>query len=117
MKPRRSAPRTQGTQRSRQVDRRSPRRVAIYVSNGDLRLRANQRVAMQRFTEAMGWVTTVVIEEDTRRLFEGAADHAFDLVLCWRFDDLRGAESLLERLSAHDVEMLAVAQSCAALME
>ena len=55
--------------------------------------------------------------DDTRRLLAGAADHAFDLVLCWRFDDLRGAASLLERLSTHGVEMLAVAQSCTALME
>jgi hypothetical protein len=95
--------------------RTSPRRVAIYASNADLRLRANQRMAMQRFADAMGWVTTV--EEGTRRLLDGAADHAFDLVLCWRFDELRNAESLLERLSAHGVEMLAVAQSCTALME
>jgi hypothetical protein len=94
-----------------------PRRVAIYASNADSRLRANQRVAMQRYADAMGWVTTVVIEEDVRRVVEGATDDAFDLVLCWRFDDLRSAESLLEGLSAHGVEMLAVAQSCTALME
>jgi DNA invertase Pin-like site-specific DNA recombinase len=99
-----------------QVDCRTPpRRVAIYASNADVALRANQRAAMQRYADAMGWVTTV--EEDTRRLLDGAADHAFDLVLCWRFDDLRRAESLLEHLSAHGVEMLAVAQSCTALME
>ena len=97
--------------------RTTPRRVAIYGDNADSRLRANQRVAMQRFADAMGWATTVVIEQDARRLVDGAADHAFDLVLCWRFDDLRSAESLLERLSAHGVEMLALAQSCTALME
>lgn len=95
----------------------SPRRVAIYASNADLLLRANQRVAMQRFADGMGWVTAVIIEKDVRRLLDGAADHAFDLVLCWRFDDLRSVESLLKRLSAHGVEMLAVAQSCSALME
>ena len=92
------------------------RLIAIYVS-GDSQLRVNQQAAMQRYADAMGWVTAVVIEEDTRRLLDGAADHAFDLALCWRFDDLRGAESLLECLSAHGVEMLAVAQSCTVLME
>jgi len=51
-----------------------------------------------------------------RRLFDGAAEHAFDMVLCWRHD-LRSAESLLERLSVHDIELLALAQSGTALLE
>jgi hypothetical protein len=107
-----------GTSVNAQIDgRTSPRRVAIYAVNADSQLRANQRIAMQRFADAMGWATTAVIEEDERRLLAGAAGHAFDLVLCWRFDDLRGAESLLKRLATHGVEMLAVAQSCTALME
>ena len=93
----------------------SLRRVAIYVS-GDSELSANQQAAMQRYADAMGWVT-VVIEKDMRRLLDGAAGHAFDLVLCWRLRDLRSAESLLERLSVHDIELLALAQSCTALLE
>ena len=94
----------------------STRRVAIYVSNADSRLAANQRAAMQRYADNMNWIVTV-IEDDRQRLIDGAATSAFDLVLCWRTGDLRDAEFLFERLSAHGVELLAVAQSCAALSE
>jgi hypothetical protein len=94
----------------------STRRVAIYISNADARLAANQRAAMQRYADNMDWIVTV-IEEDRQRLLDRAATSAFDLVLCWRTGDLRDAEFLFERLSAHGVELLAVAQSCAALPE
>jgi DNA invertase Pin-like site-specific DNA recombinase len=94
----------------------STRRVAIYISNADSRLAANQRAAMQRYADNMAWRVTV-IEDDRQRLLDGAATSAFDLVLCWRTDDLRDAEFLFERLSAHGVDILAVAQSCAALSE
>ena len=94
----------------------STRRVAIYISNADSRLAANQRAAMQRYADNMDWIVTV-IEDDRQHLLDGAATSAFDLVLCWRTSDLRDAEFLFERLSAHRVELLAVAQSCAALPE
>ena len=94
----------------------STRRVAIYISNADSRLAANQRAAMQRYADNMDWIVTV-IEDDRQRLLDGAATSAFDLVLCWRTGDLRDAEFLFERLSAHGVELLAVAQSCVALSE
>jgi len=87
--------------------RLSTRRVAIYIANADSGLAANQRAAMQRYAENM----------DCQRLLSGAATSAFDLTLCWRTGDLRDAELLVERLSAHGVELLAVAQSCAALPE
>ena len=92
------------------------RRVAIYISNAGSRLAANQRAAMQRYADNMDWKVTV-IEDDRQRLVDGAAASAFDLVLCWRTGDLRDAEFLFERLTAHGVELLAVAQSCAALSE
>jgi hypothetical protein len=94
----------------------SARRVGIYISDADSRLVANQRAAMQRYADNMNWIVTV-IEDDRQRLLDGAAISAFDLVLCWRTGDLRDAEFLFERLSAHGVELLAVAQSCAALAE
>jgi DNA invertase Pin-like site-specific DNA recombinase len=94
----------------------STRRVAIYISNTDSRLAANQREAMQRYADNMDWIVTVV-EDDRQRLLDGAATFAVDLVLCWRTGDLRDAEVLFERLSARGVELLAVAQSCAALSE
>ena len=94
----------------------STRRVAIYISNADSRLAMNQRAAMQRYADNMDWIVTV-IEDDRQHLLDGAATSAFDLVLCWRTSDLRDAEFLFERLSAHRVELLAVAQSCAALSE
>jgi len=76
----------------------------------------NQRAAMQRYADNMGWMVTV-IEDDRQRLLDDAATSAFDLVLCWRTDGLQDAELLFERLSAHGVELLALAQSCAALSE
>jgi hypothetical protein len=71
---------------------------------------------MQRYADNMDWIVTV-IEDDRQRLLEGAATSAFDLVLCWRTGDLRDAEFLFGRLSAHGVELLAVAQSCPVLPE
>jgi hypothetical protein len=94
----------------------SARRVAIYVSSADSRLAANQCAAMQRYADNMDWIVTV-IEDDRQRLLDGAATSAFDLVLCWRTGDLREADFLIERLSGHCVELLALAQSCAALAE
>ena len=94
----------------------STRRVAIYISNADSHLAANQRAAMQRYAYNMDWIVTV-IEDDRQRLLAGTATSAFDLVLCWRTGDLQDAEFLFERLSAHGVELLPVAQSCAALPE
>lgn len=94
----------------------STRRVAIYISNADSRLAPNQRAAMQRYANNMDWMVTV-IEDDRQRLLDGAATSAFDLVLCWRTDNLGDAELLFERLSSHSVELLAVAQSCVALPE
>jgi len=94
----------------------STRRVAIYISDADSRLAANQRTAMQRYAGNMGWIVTVV-SDDRQGLLDGAATSAFDLVLCWRIGDLRDPEFLFERLSAHGVGLLAVAQSCAALPE
>jgi len=57
------------------------RRVGIYISNADSRLAANQRSAMQRFADNMGWTVTV-IEDDRQRLLDGAAISAFDLFFC-----------------------------------
>ncbi len=93
------------------------RRLAIFTSSSDSLLAANKRIAMQRFADAMGWVTVTVIGDDRKQLLDGAATHAFDLVRCWRTSDLRHAESLFECLCANNVELLAVAQSCTALLE
>ena len=95
----------------------STRRVAIYISRPDSPLAANQLAAIQRYACAMGWVTVAIVESDEQRLLELAATHALDLVLCWRTSDLRPAGSLVHLLSAHSIELLAVAQSCTSLME
>ena len=94
----------------------STRRIAIYTSRPDSPLAANQLAAIQRYACAMGWVTVAIVESE-QRLLDLAATHALDLVLCWRTSDLRRAESLVQRLSVHRIELLAVAQSCTALME
>jgi hypothetical protein len=95
----------------------STRRIAIYTSRPDSPLAANQLAAIQRYACAMGWVTVAIVESDEQRLLDLAATHALDLVLCWRTSDLRPAESLVQRLSVHRIELLAVAQSCTSLME
>ena len=89
----------------------------MYISRPDSPLAANQLAAIQRYAGAMGWVTAAIVESDEQRLLDLAAAHAVDLVLCWRTSDLRPAKSLVQRLSAHSIELLAVAQSCTALME
>jgi hypothetical protein len=71
---------------------------------------------MQRYADNMGWTVTV-IEDNPHRLVDSAATGSFDLALCWRTSDLRDAEFLLDRLAACGIELLAVAQSCAALPE
>ena len=93
------------------------RRVVIYTPRPDSPWAANQLAAIQRYACAMGWATVAIVESDERRLLDLAATHALDLVLCWRTSDLRHAESLVQRLSVHSIELLAVAQSCTALME
>ena len=95
----------------------STRRIAIYTSRPDSLLAANQLAAIQRYAGAMGWVTVAIVDSDEQRLLDLAATHAFDLVLCWRTNDLRRADSLIQQLSVHCIELLAVAQSCTALME
>jgi len=95
----------------------STRRIAIYISHPDSPWAANHLAAIQRYADAMGWVTVAIVERDEQRLLDLAAMHALDLVLCWRTSDLRRAESLVQRLSVHGIELLAVAQSCTALME
>src|SRR4029450_1682199 len=75
---------------------------------------SNQRIESRSFVL---WVTVAIVESDEQRLLDLAATHALDLVLCWRTSDLRPAESLVQRLSVHSIELLAVAQSCTSLME
>ena len=95
----------------------SPRRIAIYISRPDSPWAANQLAAIQRYASAMGWVTVAIVESDEQRLLDLAATRALDLVLCWRISDFRPADSLVQLLSGRSIELLAVAQSCTALME
>jgi len=95
----------------------STRRIAIYTSRPDSPWAANQLAAIQRYACGMGWVSVAIVESDEQLLLDLAAAHAIDLVLCWRTSELRHAESLVRRLSAHRIDLLAVAQSCTALME
>ena len=43
----------------------------------------------------------VLTENDRQRLTNYAADHAFELVLCWRTDDITDADALVEHLATH----------------
>jgi hypothetical protein len=93
------------------------KRIAIYISRPDSPFADNQLAAIQRYARAMGWVTVAIVESDEQRVLELAATHAIDLVLCWRTSDLRPAESLVQLLPVHGIELLAVAQSCTSLIE
>ena len=84
----------------------------------------NRRTALMTYANAMGWkVVPILTDGDdsdvagVQRLRDGAAAREFDLVLCWRTTDLEEAESLIEALSAYGIELLPLAQSCAALAE
>jgi hypothetical protein len=93
-------------------------RVAIYLTNNDPQLAANQRARIERYSEAMGW--TVVPRPDRDHLpslLAAAADRAFDRVLCWRTNEIGHAGALLAGLQQRGVTLLAVAQSCAAMPE
>jgi hypothetical protein len=95
----------------------SPRRIAIYIPRPDSPLAANQLAAIQRYACSMGWVAVAIVESDEQRLVELAATQALDLVLSWRTSELRPAESLVQLLSAHSIELLDLAQSCTSLIE
>lgn len=95
----------------------STRRIAIYTSDPGSPWAANQLAAIRRYACAMSWVTVAIVEGDEQPLLDLAATDALDLVLCWRTSDLKRAESLVQRLCVHGIELLAVAQSCTSLME
>jgi DNA invertase Pin-like site-specific DNA recombinase len=95
-----------------------PIRVAIFVTTNDHQLAANQRARMERYADAMGWTVARCVEADDQSgLLAAAAIHAFDRVLCWRTSEVGRADVLLGALARHGIELLAVAQSCAAMPE
>jgi DNA invertase Pin-like site-specific DNA recombinase len=95
-----------------------PDRVAIYVTAPDLQLAAHQRARIERYAHAMGWSVVQRPErEDLSSLLAAAAARAFDRVLCWRISEIDLADTLLAALERHNVDLLAVAQSCAAMPE
>jgi len=91
-------------------------RVGLYINASDP-LRANQRAALQRYADAMGWVITMQVDGQIEPLIHAASEHTIDLVLCWRLSHVPGAEALLAALLAQGVDLLPLAQSCAAMPE
>ena len=92
-------------------------RVGLYIHASDPQLAANQRAALRLYAENMGWTITIEIAGEIEPLIQAAAEHAIQLVLCWRLNDMPEAESLLARLHATGVDLLPLAQSCVALQE
>jgi hypothetical protein len=65
----------------------------------------------------MGWTIMIEMAGEIEALIHAAAEHTIQLVLCWRLSDMQEAESLLTRLHTTGVDLLPLAQSCAALQE
>lgn len=91
--------------------------VGLYIHASDPQLAANQRAALRLYAENMGWTIVIEVAGEIEPLIRAAAEHAIQLVLCWRLSDMPEAESLLTRLHATGVDLLPLAQSCAALQE
>ena len=92
-------------------------RVGLYIHASDPQLAANQRAALRLYAENMGWTVVIEMGGEIEPLIHAAAEHAIQLVLCWRLSDMPEAESLLIRLHTTGVDLLPLAQSCAALQE
>lgn len=92
------------------------RRVGLYINATDPQ-HANQRAALQQYAEAMGWAITMQVDGQVDPLISAAADRRIDLVLCWRLSHMPDAETLLAGLVAKGVDLLPLAQSCAAMPE
>ena len=91
--------------------------VGLYICASDPQLAANQRAALRRYAENMGWTIAIEAAGEIEPLVHAAAEHTIQLVLCWRLSDMPEAESLLTRLRTTGVDLLPLAQSCAALQE
>jgi hypothetical protein len=65
----------------------------------------------------MDWTIMIETAGEIEPLVHAAAEHAIQLVLCWRLSDMPEAESLFTRLQTTGVDLLPLAQSCAALQE
>src|SRR5262245_55089734 len=93
------------------------RRIAIYGAGADSQLLANQRTAIRQYADAMGWITVTAIENDPDQLMTAVRTGTIDMVVCWRNSEVETADGLLEILRVRGVELLALAQSCSALLE
>jgi hypothetical protein len=92
-------------------------RVGLYIHASDHQLAANQHAALRLYAENMGWTIVIEMAGEIEPLIHAAAERGIQLVLCWRLSDMSEAESLLTRLHAIGVDLLPLAQSCAALQE
>ena len=92
-------------------------RVGLYIHGSDPQLAANQRDALRLYAKNRGWTITIETAGEIEPLVRAAAEHAVQLVLCWRLSDMPEAESLVTRLHTAGVDLLPLAQSCAALQE
>ena len=91
--------------------------VGLYICASDPQLAANQRTALRRYAENMGWTIAIETAGEIEPLIHAAAEHAIQLVLCWRLSDMPEAELLLTGLQTTGADLLPLAQSCAALQE
>jgi hypothetical protein len=69
------------------------------------------------YAENKGWAVVVDMSGEIEPRTHAAAEHAIRLVLCWRLSDVPEAERLLTGLHTAGVDLLPLAQSCAALQE
>jgi len=91
--------------------------VGLYIHASDPQLAANQRAALRLYAENIGWTITIETTGEIEPLIHAAAERAIQLVLCWRLSDMPEADALMARLRTAGVDLLPLAQSCAALQE
>ena len=91
--------------------------VGLYIHASDPQLAANQRAALRLYAKNMGWTIMIETAGEIEPLIQAAAEHVIQLVLCWRLSDMPAADALLTGLHTTGVDLLPLAQSCAALQE
>ena len=91
--------------------------AAIYLPTADAVLAGNQRAALTRYAIAMGWTIVGDAGPDQSRITALAASGSIDVVLSWRTSEVPDLDGLLAACRVHQVEFLALAQSCSALPE
>jgi hypothetical protein len=90
-----------------------PQHVAVFV---DETTSAAAHAAVMKYARNLAGASVVVFR-DIEKLRGAALSRGIDLILCWQLTGLRDRDALLAICASARIEVWAVAESCAALME